>query len=110
MINGKWKNNDAPAIFFYILILVLHCTIKDCTQTPYPPQAPSLSAHPNPAHTFLAGFQQVHSNPTHIATGLGIWDRGSGFWGDPSLMSVGQFGARQFGTLQFGTLQFGTNI
>ena len=23
------------------------------------PQAPGLSAHPNPAHTFLAGFQQV---------------------------------------------------
>ena len=25
-----------------------------------PPQAPGLSAHPNPAHTFVAGFQQVH--------------------------------------------------
>merc|ERR1712212_859311 len=32
------------------------------------PQAPGLSAHPNPAHTFIAGFQQgAHSNAAHTA-------------------------------------------
>merc|ERR1711928_225815 len=32
------------------------------------PQAPGLSAHPNPAHTFLAGFQQgAHPNAAHTA-------------------------------------------
>merc|ERR1711863_211611 len=32
------------------------------------PQAPGLSAHPNPAHTFLAGFQQgSHPNAAHTA-------------------------------------------
>merc|ERR1712130_433578 len=32
------------------------------------PQAPDLSAHPNPAHTFVAGFQQgAHPNAAHTA-------------------------------------------
>merc|ERR1712037_1081009 len=32
------------------------------------PQAPGLSAHPNPAHTFVAGFQQgAHPNAAHTA-------------------------------------------
>merc|ERR1712110_791033 len=32
------------------------------------PLAPGLSAHPNPAHTFVAGFQQgAHPNPAHTA-------------------------------------------
>ena len=97
----KW-NLSNPALVIYLSWSCI-ALFKNCTQTPHSPQGPGLSAHPNPAHTFLAGFQQVHSNPTHIATGLGIWDRGSGFWGDPSLMIVGQFGARQFGTSKFGT-------